>query len=308
MVTTTVIGDQIIAGVVSGGAAVILLHPLDLVKTRFQATESARFIRPFAVPRELASIMRTSGVSGLYRGFSANLIGTTVSWGAYFALYRAAQDAMREIWPELGTPHYFAAASCAGALTVCITNPLWMAKTRLCQPGMPINAATGMPFTGLADCLRGTFRTEGIRGLYRGFSVGLLNTSHGAVHFTAYERLKKLVLSLRTLSNARTSVPCSETQHNSKMSTTETLAVSSAAKITASTTTYPLQVLRCRLQLASTHDAAQLQRTGALQTLYRVIASEGITGLYKGLVPNTLRVLPGTCITFAVYERLCAIL
>lgn len=30
--------------------------------------------------------------------------------------------------------------------------------------------------------------------------------------------------------------------------------------------------------------------------------NEGVGGLYKGLVPNTLRVLPSSAITFMVYE------
>jgi hypothetical protein len=34
----------------------------------------------------------------------------------------------------------------------------------------------------------------------------------------------------------------------------------------------------------------------------RACRYEGVGGLYKGLVPNTLRVLPSSAITFMVYE------
>lgn len=35
---------------------------------------------------------------------------------------------------------------------------------------------------------------------------------------------------------------------------------------------------------------------------YNLLSNEGLLGFYKGLGPSTVRVLPGTCITFLVYE------
>jgi solute carrier family 25 folate transporter 32 len=43
-----------------------------------------------------------------------------------------------------------------------------------------------------------------------------------------------------------------------------------------------------------------------LDVIKKIYRFEGVTGFYKGLVPNALRVLPGTCITFVVYENLSA--
>jgi solute carrier family 25 folate transporter 32 len=39
-----------------------------------------------------------------------------------------------------------------------------------------------------------------------------------------------------------------------------------------------------------------------LSCVSAVCRYEGVGGLYKGLVPNTLRVLPSSAITFMVYE------
>lgn len=36
----------------------------------------------------------------------------------------------------------------------------------------------------------------------------------------------------------------------------------------------------------------------------KIVQAEGYLGFYKGLAPNIIRVLPGTCITFLVYENL----
>ena len=40
----------------------------------------------------------------------------------------------------------------------------------------------------------------------------------------------------------------------------------------------------------------------------RTWSNEGIRGFYRGLGTNMVRVLPGTCITFVVYENLAWLL
>lgn len=94
----------------------------------------------------------------------------------------------------------------------------------------------------------------------------------------------------------------------------------------ASVSTYPYQVVRSRLQVKfrSNHlffpcpmgvlaslqmqvgSAANQAYTGTVDVLVKVTRHEGFLGLYKGLVPNIIRVLPATCITFAVYESISA--
>lgn len=41
-----------------------------------------------------------------------------------------------------------------------------------------------------------------------------------------------------------------------------------------------------------------------MDCIRKIAAAEGYIGFYKGLAPNIIRVLPGTCITFLVYENL----
>ena len=43
-------------------------------------------------------------------------------------------------------------------------------------------------------------------------------------------------------------------------------------------------------------------------TIKRTWAAEGVKGFYRGLGTNLVRVLPGTCVTFVVYENLAWLL
>lgn len=55
-----------------------------------------------------------------------------------------------------------------GALTLIITNPLWVVKTRLCLQYMNDNSIpSSMRYTGMVDALRKVYKYEGVRGLYK---------------------------------------------------------------------------------------------------------------------------------------------
>ena len=61
------------------------------------------------------------------------------------------------------------------------------------------------------------------------------------------------------------------------------------------------QVVRSRLQQRATKYAMKYQTPW--RTLRVTVQREGVGGLYKGLVPNVLRVMPSSAITFVVYEN-----
>jgi solute carrier family 25 folate transporter 32 len=62
----------------------------------------------------------------------------------------------------LGPALHMLAASEAGILTLLITNPIWVVKTRLCLQ-YDNNASN---YRGMVDGLVKIYRTEGFRGLY----------------------------------------------------------------------------------------------------------------------------------------------
>lgn len=74
----------------------------------------------------------------------------------------------------LGPCMHMAAAAEAGILTLAITNPIWVVKTRLCLqytsaelPAGSSNVANGAYYKGMVDGLQKIYRQEGVRGLYR---------------------------------------------------------------------------------------------------------------------------------------------
>ena len=67
------------------------------------------------------------------------------------------------------------------------------------------------------------------------------------------------------------------------------------------------QVVRARLQQRQAQNRAVQYRDG-LATFRLILQREGAGGLYKGLLPNVLRVMPQSAITFLVYEKVMQLL
>ena len=134
--------------------------------------------------------------------------------------------------------------------------------------------------------IRQIYVSEGLRGFYRGLLPSLFGVGHGAIQFMIYEELKILRATNGDLESRQ-------------LNSLDYISLSGLSKAVASAATYPYQVVRSRLQ---TYEAHRTYR-GAFDVMSQISRNEGPRGFYKGLMPNTLRILPSTCVTFLVYEK-----
>jgi len=286
--------EHLFAGVSGGIVSTIILHPLDLLKIRFAVDEGPRTVNRPNRPQysglgdAFKSIFRQEGIRGLYKGVTPNMAGAGTAWGFYFLFYNSIKIDMQkgDTKVQLSPANHMLAASEAGVLTLAMTNPIWVVKTRLCLQYGEGKAVSSSPnYKGMTDALAKIWREEGIRGLYRGFIPGLWGVSHGAIQFMAYEEMKSGY-------NNWNNQPIDH-----KLGTSEYIFFAALSKLVAAVTTYPYQVVRARLQdQHSKYD-------GAVDCVRKIVRNEGVTAFYKGLGPNLLRVVPATAITFAVYEN-----
>uniref|UniRef100_A0A4X2LIQ4 Solute carrier family 25 member 32 n=1 Tax=Vombatus ursinus TaxID=29139 RepID=A0A4X2LIQ4_VOMUR len=274
-----------VAGVSGGVLSNLVLHQLDLVKIRFAVSDGLE-VRPKykGIVHCLTSIWKMDGLRGLYQGVNPNVWGAGLSWGLYFFFYNAIKSYKTEGKKErLVAAEYLTSAAQAGSMTLCITNPLWVTKTRLML--QYDHSPAGRRYSGMLDTVVKIYKFEGLWGLYKGFVPGLLGTSHGALQFMAYELLKvKYNKYINRLPDAH-------------LSTIEYVSTVALSKVFAVSATYPYQVVRARLQ------DQHIYYQGVLHVIKRTWSKEGIHGFYKGIVPNLITVTPACCITFVVYEN-----
>lgn len=304
---------ETVAGLSAGTMATLIVHPLDIVKTRMQSTfpslpllyhppklthppvhrtTTAAPNTPLTTVSVLRSLAHTDRpLAALYRGLTPNLLGNASSWASFFFFKSLAERGLSSLHhggtAALTPADYFAASLAAGAATQILTNPIWVLKTRMLSSDRAAAGAYPSMWAGAARLLR----AEGPRGFYRGLGVGMMSVSHGAVQFAVYDPARRWYFARRGGGGEGDS---------KQMGNEATIVLSTAAKAVAGVTTYPLQVLRSRLQH---YEAETLYGRGVRGGVGRLWREEGWRGFYRGMVPGVVRVLPATWVTFLVYEN-----
>jgi len=282
---------ETIAGLTAGLISTIIVHPLDIIKTRLQVDTSSHPLLNSS-RSVLRDILRNEGptrLSALYRGLTPNLVGNSAGWGLYFLWYGEAQDVIRS-WrgytpdQQLTSVDYLSASSASGVLSAILTNPIWVVKTRM----LSTSAAQAGAYPGMMYGLKAIYRTEGVRGFFHGLTPTLAGVSHGALYFMAYEKLK---------------LWRKKSKQDQTLTNLDTIIASSLSKTFAGTLTYPHQLVRARLQTYDPGATTHVRGPGLVALIKQIWLNEGFVGYYKGLFPNLLRVVPSTCVTFLVYEN-----
>lgn len=68
--------------------------------------------------------------------------------------------------------------------------------------------------------------------------------------------------------------------------------------------TFPLDLVRRRIQLEGAGSRARVYKTGLFGTFSHIIRTEGLRGLYRGILPENYKVVPSIGIVFTTYEKM----
>jgi Mitochondrial carrier protein len=145
------------------------------------------------VANTMATIWRTEGVRGFFRGNSA----TVARIMPYAAIQYSAFEfynrrlALHVFSPESKSPaKRFLAGSLAGVTSVLCTYPIDLARTVL---AVQVGSQTAAPSKGLWTTLVHLFATGGIAGLYRGVYPTVVGVvPYSGISFLTYGVLKRV--------------------------------------------------------------------------------------------------------------------
>ena len=157
-----------ICGGLTGMTAGFITHPFDLIRTHL-AVNCKNFDmigknKPTIISTGTDLFMR-QGVSGLYKGLCASLVGVT----PYVAIKMAVFDIVNSsISVDKKSPYYLllnlGLGGLVGSLSVGVTYPLEVIRRKMMLRGFE-----GYPdYSSFLDCTKKAYRAEGIYGLYRG--------------------------------------------------------------------------------------------------------------------------------------------
>ncbi|CAM0952411.1 unnamed protein product [Alopecurus aequalis] len=271
--STPAYAREMLAGGVAGVVAKTAVAPLGLVKL-LRRIGGAPGAEAEGAVRTLVGIYRREDFVGLYKGNGANALRVFPSKALHFAAY----DRYRG-WLGGGSEGGgggalvdLLAGSAAGGTALLATYPLDLARARLAC-------------TSVRGDLRAAYEEGGVHGLYRGVSPALVRAlPKSGIKFCAYEWLKG---QLPEGWDGR-----AEAQ----------MACGVAAAQLASTATYPLAVVRRRMQLGLAAGG------GVLQGVRTIAREEGVRRLYAGLGIAYVKAVPSAAIGLVAYDQMKALM
>ncbi|KAI8357461.1 putative mitochondrial carrier protein [Mortierella sp. GBAus27b] len=279
----------LVAGGVAGAVSRTIVSPLERMKILFQVQGPEPANYQGVIPT-LRKMWVEEGFLGFMRGNGTNVIRIVPYSAVQFASYEQFKKLLMEPGKnDLDTPRRLAAGALAGLTSVACTYPLDIVRTRLSIQSAQLNSKEAQ------EALPGIWRTMviiytqegGVVGLYRGLGPTLMGVApYVALNFQAYEWLRAYM------------TPPGETSP----SVGRKLTCGALAGSFAQTVTYPLDVLRRRMQVTQMAGVSY-KYSSTWDGVKKIIKQEGVRGLYKGMVPNYLKVAPAISISFVVYEQ-----
>lgn len=271
---------QLMSGAVAGCVARTATAPLDRLKV-FRQVHSSSFFSG-NVLRGFQYMLKEGGLVSLWRGNGMNVLKIAPETAIKFSAYEQIKRMIRGHNENRNLRIYerFLAGSLAGATAQTAIYPMEVLKTRLTL------RKTGQ-FSGMADCAKQMLQKEGVFAFYKGYVPNLLAiVPYAGIDLAVYETLKFAWLNRNSGvvdPGVMVLVGCG--------------AVSGTCGQLAS---YPLALIRTRMQAQTSIKGAP--KVSMVALLQNIVAQEGVTGLWRGISPNLLKVIPAVTVSYVVYE------
>ncbi|KAK6912609.1 Mitochondrial substrate/solute carrier [Dillenia turbinata] len=267
---------RLISGAIAGAFSRTAVAPLETIRTHLMVGSSGH-----STTEVFTNIMKTDGWQGLFRGNFVNVIRVAPSKAIELFAYDTVNKALSPKpgeEPKTPIPPSLIAGACAGVSSTLVTYPLELLKTRLTiQRGV---------YDGLLDAFFKILQEGGPGELYRGLTPSLIGVvPYAATNYFAYDTLRKAYRKVFK---------------QEKIGNIETLLIGSAAGAISSSATFPLEVARKHMQVGAL-SGRQVYKN-VLHALASILEQEGIQGLYIGLGPSCMKLVPAAGISFMCYE------
>jgi hypothetical protein len=323
------------AGTMSTICVRTLLAPLERLKTEYLFNRSKD-----ALFQTAKIVFKNEGVIGFWKGNFVNICRTApfkaINFSA-FDTYRTAIKKTFDVKENTALDEISllisGAFACGTAVTICY--PMDVVRTRLVVKGGKEK------YKNIVSCVRILYREEGLASFYRGILPAMAQmTPNAAVYYSVYNSLKQYRLTemkkeadeIKTQRLMRTTPGDSNTKlkNNEKKLSVAAAAKSSTTKeendlvprtiepqfmmlfgmlagVASESFTFPLEVARRQIQMNTGRVCAKdilgsKEMKMMLEVTRKVLKENGFAGLYKGLTPTIMQVLPSAAMGYYCYE------
>lgn len=272
------------------------LYPVVVLKTRQQVAQSQ-----VSSVKTAFGIVRHEGFRALYRGFGTSLMGTIPARALYMTALEVTKSNVGTATIRLGFPEATAGAianAAAGLSAAMAAQLVWtpvdVVSQRLMVQGGRLNSvpdASTCKYANGIDAFRKIIRTDGPRGLYRGFGISILTYApSNAVWWASYSVAQRMVWGGMSCYLCKKDEDGNENgiialRPDSKtVMAVQGVSAAMAGGVSA-LITMPLDTIKTRLQVLDGEENGKRGPTIG-QTVRNLVREGGWTACYRGLGPR----------------------
>ncbi|CAL8396358.1 unnamed protein product [Boreogadus saida] len=277
--TTGIWWRQLSAGAMAGAVSRTGTAPLDRMKVFMQvhSTKSNKI----SLVGGFKQMLKEGGALSLWRGNGINVLKIAPETAIKFMAYEQYKKLLSSDSGKVRTHERFIAGSLAGATAQTAIYPMEVMKTRLTL------RKTGQ-YTGMFDCAKKILQKEGVKAFYKGYLPNILGIiPYAGIDLAVYESLKNAWLAKYAKDSANPGILV-------------LLACGTMSSTCGQLTSYPLALIRTRMQAAASIEGAEQMSMNRM--VKKIVENEGFFGLYRGILPNFMKVIPAVSISYVVYE------
>lgn len=282
-----------LAGAIAGAVEASITYPFEFAKTRLQLID--RSSKASRNPLTLIyNTAKTQGISSIYVGCPAFIIGNTAKAGVRFLGFDAIKNLLRDKETgELSGARGVIAGLGAGLLeSVVAVTPFEAIKTALIddkQSAKPKYQNNGQ--SAIRNYAR-LIKDEGFLGLYRGvLPVSMRQAANQAVRLGCYNKIKTTI---QDYTNSPKDKP---------LSSGLTFLVGAFSGVVTVYSTMPIDTVKTRMQSLNAS-----KYTSTLNCFATIFREEGLKTFWKGATPRLGRLILSGGIVFTIYEKTLTIL
>ncbi|XP_060245915.1 mitochondrial adenyl nucleotide antiporter SLC25A25 isoform X2 [Meriones unguiculatus] len=302
---------HLVAGGGAGAVSRTCTAPLDRLKVLMQVHASRS--NNMCIIGGFTQMIREGGAKSLWRGNGINVLKIAPESAIKFMAYEQMKRLVGSDQETLRIHERLVAGSLAGAIAQSSIYPMEVRPPRswsgqctwdterngLCSCFLSLLLKvlktrmalrkTGQ-YSGMLDCARRILAKEGVAAFYKGYIPNMLGIiPYAGIDLAVYETLKNTWLQRYAVNSADPGVFV-------------LLACGTISSTCGQLASYPLALVRTRMQAQASIEGAPEVTMSSL--FKQILRTEGAFGLYRGLAPNFMKVIPAVSISYVVYENL----
>lgn len=262
---------QFASGAIAGVSEILVMYPLDVVKTR-QQLDSTNATK--GTINCIRTIIKEEGVSRLYKGITAPILMEAPKRATKFA----ANDEWGKFYKNffgvtaMTQPLAILTGATAGATESFVVVPFELVKIRLQDKTTKFN--------GMGEVIKDIIQKNGVLGLYKGLELTMWrHIWWNAGYFGCIHQVKSLMPKPK----------------DNKQKILFDLTSGTIGGTFGTVLNTPFDVVKSRIQAGSS------RYRWTYPSLAMVYKEEGFGALYKGFIPKVLRLGPGGGILLVVF-------